>query len=412
MPFTARRLSRPFLILSTLVLVGGVLAWAFRAQPVMVDLGQVSRGPLALTIDEDGRTRVRDSYVVSTPVEGRLLRVTLRPGDPVTANSTVLARMRPTNPAVLDVRTREQARAAVAAAEAGLEVARADLEAAEADLDLAEADRARARALAGSGTVSQAALDRAESAARAAEARRHTARAAIAQRQAELQTARAQLIGFEDRGLVAALEAQLGDEIPILSPIDGRVLRVIQEDETILPAGAPLLEVGNVAEGLEVVVELLSADAVRVRAGDPVRIEEWGGPAPLAGTVERIEPFGITKTSALGVEEQRVTAVVRLDSPAEARAGLGHGYRVEARIVIWQAEAALKLPSGAVVRGADGPSVFVMQDGRAERRAITLGPDNGIEAAVTAGLAAGETVVLYPPAGLRTGDAITRRVVD
>lgn len=407
-----KKISRTVLFLSVSAIVVGGLALAFWPRATMVDIGEVTRGEMILTIDEEGRTRVKEAFVVSTPVDGRLLRVEVEPGDPVEKNATVVARMRPANPAALDVRTREQATAAVEAAQAALRVAEKGLEAARADFDLAKADLERTQKLAESGTVSLAALDRAEGAARAAEARLGTAEAAIAQRRAELLSAQAQLIGIDDRGLIDALEAQLGDVMPIYAPTDGVILRVIHEDETTLGAGSPILEMGDVGDDLEVVVELISSDAVQVRPGAPVIIENWGGEGTLAGTVTRISPFGETRVSALGVEEQRVTVVVQLTTPPERRTGLGHGYSVDARIVVRQVEDVLLVPSAALFRDDGAWSVFVVDGDRAVLSEINLVADNGREAEITDGLETGDRVVLYPPSQLVDGTAVKQRVVE
>jgi len=358
----AKTKSRLVLTLLATVIVGGALTAAFWPQPTLVDIAEVTRGPMQVTIDEDGRTEVHEIYVVSTPVAGMLQRVTVEAGDPVIARETVVAQMRPTNPAALDVRTREQALAAVDAAQAALRVAEADRNSAAAANELAETDLNRARQLAESGTVSRAALERAETNARATEAALQTAEAAIAMRQAELANARAQLIGFDDLALSEAVDNGFEDSIPLHAPIDGRILRVVQESEAVLPAGAPVLEIGNIETGLDVVVDLISSDAVQVSLGDPVLIEDWGGATTLHGTVSRIAPSAVTKVSALGVEEQRVSVEVSFDTPAEDRASLGHGFRVEARIVIWQDEDALKLPSAALFRDGDGWAVFTVDD--------------------------------------------------
>lgn len=407
-----KKLPRPVLTAAFAGLIVLFLGFAFWPRPVIVDMGVVERGAMTLTIDEEGRTRVANDYLVSTPVDGRLLRVEVEPGDPVVRNATVVARMRPANPAALDARTRGQALAAVNAAEAGLALAEASLEAARAERDLARSDLERTRQLAASGTASAAALDRSEGAARAAEARLDTARAAVEQRKAELQSAQARLIGFDDRGLVEALEAQLEDAIPIYAPTDGVILRVIQGNESTLPAGTPILEIGDIAEDLEVVVDLISSDAVQVERGAAVIIENWGGSGSLAGTVTRIAPFGETKVSALGVEEQRVTVHVQLSSPPERRPGLGHGFAVDARIVVWQAEDALLVPSAALFREGPGWAVFRVEGGSAERVAVEIGVDNGTVAEVLGGLAEGDRVVLYPPADLATGDSVAERVLE
>ncbi len=407
-----RKLSRSVLILAAAILLAASFAFAFWPRATMVDLGEVTRGAMRLTVDEQGKTRVRDAYVVSTPMDGRLLRVEVMPGDPIRKGETVVARMRPANPAALDLRTRGQAMAAVEAAEAALHVAEANLEAARADADLAQADLERTERLAESGTASPVALDRAQNAARAAQARLDTAAAAIEQQQAELRRARAQLIGFDDPGVYDAVEARLGEVMPIRAPTDGVILQVIHQDETTLAAGAPILVVGDIRDGLEVVVELISPDAINVQLGNQVDIENWGGAASLSGVVTLVEPFGETKVSALGVEEQRVTVVVDLTTPPDDREGLGHGFAVEARIVVWSAEDALIVPSSALFRNGPGWAVFVLTDGTASLRPVTIGRDNGSEAEVLDGLSEGEQVVLYPPSDLADGTAISQRVIE
>ncbi|SEO36200.1 HlyD family secretion protein [Salinihabitans flavidus] len=403
----AKRQSRRILILAATMLVAAGLVAAFWPQPQMVDTGTVRRGDMTVTVDEEARTRVREAYVVSTPIAGRLLRVALEPGAYVEEGKTVVARMLPTNPAALDIRTREQARAAISAAEAALRVAQADLHRAMADRDLARTELERSRKLHASGNIAQMALDRAESRLRSAEASVDTARAAISMRVADLENAQARLIGFDDPGLYAAISGNGAIDLP--APKTGRVLRVIQQSETTLPAGAPILEIGDIEGDLEVVVELLSADAVQVRMGDPVLITNYGGPEPLHGEVARIDPWGFTKYSALGVEEQRVNAVIRFTDPPEARAALGHGFRVEVRIVVWQARETLIVPSSALFRDDGDWAVFVAEGGRAVKRAVTPGRNNGIDAQVLGGLENGARVVLYPSSALSDGIRIAER---
>ncbi|MBT8417401.1 MAG: HlyD family efflux transporter periplasmic adaptor subunit [Silicimonas sp.] len=407
----AKKRSRLILTTVALLLVAGALAVAFWPRPTMVDMGEVTRGTMRLTIDEEGRTRVRDAYIVSTPVAGQLQRVSVQPGDPVVRRHTIVAHMRPTNPAALDVRTREQAQAAVTAAQAALRVARADLNAAIANRDLAETELSRTEQLVDRGISSEAALDRARQSARVMQANVDTAEAAIAMREAEIANAQAQLIGFDDHGLATAI-GSASDDIPLFAPADGRILRVIQESETTLPAGAPIMEIGNIESDLEVVVELLSTDAVQVAVGDPVIIADWGGPAELTGEVIRVDPFGITQFSALGVEEQRVNAVIAFASPPEDFSGLGHGFRVEARIVVWEAEDTLIVPASALFRSRGAWAVFVVADGTAQLRAVEIGSNNGIEAQVTSGLSEGDRVVLYPSSGLTEGMSVAERVIN
>jgi len=324
---------------------------------------------------------------------------------------TVVAHMRPTNPAALDVRNREQALAAVAAAEAALRVARADLNASIANRDLAQTELARTEQLVERGISSDAALDRARQNARVMQANVDTAEAAISMREAEIQNAQAQLIGFDDRGLAAAM-GTTSDDIPLYAPADGRILRLIQQSETSLPAGAPIMEIGNIASDLEVVVRLLSTDAVQVAAGDPVIISDWGGAIELAGEVLRVDPFGITQFSALGVEEQRVDAVIAFSSPSEDYAGLGHGFRVEAQIIVWEAEDVLIVPASALFRSRDSWAVFVVVDGTASLRTIEIGPNNGIEARVMTGLSERDQVILYPSSGLSEGMRVAERIIN
>jgi HlyD family secretion protein len=366
---------------------------------------------MQVTIDEEGRTRVHDAYLVSTPVAGRLLRVQVRPGDPVVRGETQVALMRPTNPAILDISSREQARAAVQAAQAALRVAQADLNAALAQQELAQIDLIRAQALAESGTVSRAALDRAEQAARAADAVVDTAEAAIAVRRAEVENAEARLISFDEDGTYTGNGE--GDEpIPLHAPTDGTILQVFQQSETTVPVGTPILEIGDIEGDLAVTVALLSTDAVQVAPGDPVIIEDWGQPVALSGVVTRVDPFGTTQYSALGVEEQRVDVLIDFTSPPEDRIGLGHGFRVAVRIVIWQQEDVLIVPSAALFREGGGWAVFVEIDGRARLRPVEIGHNNGIEAEVLSGIEQGDRVVLYPTSALTDGTAIAPRGVN
>lgn len=403
----AKKQSRRILTLGAAALVAAGLVAAFWPQPVLVDMGEVRRGTMMQTVDEEARTRVRDPYVVSTPIAGHLLRVDLQPGDQVTKGETIVARMLPTNPAALDIRTREQAKAAIAASEAALRVAEADLNKAMADRDLARTDLNRARTLFQQENVSQATLDRAVSKMRASDAVVDTARAAISMRIADLNNSRANLISFDTAGQNRG--AVVTEAIDLPSPITGVVLQVIQQSETILPAGAPVLEVGDTDTDLEVVVELLSTDAVKVNTGDRVLITNWGGSGDLNGEIERIDPWGFTKYSALGVEEQRVNAVIQFTDPPESRASLGHGFRVETRIVVWEVAETVIAPSSALFRDNGNWAVFVVQDDVTALRVVEIGENNGIDAQVLTGLESGETVVLYPSAGLMAGAKVAPR---
>ena len=343
---------------------------------------------------------------------GRLLRVDVEPGDQVERGETVVGRMLPMNPTMLDVRTREEARTAVATAEAAVRLSRAELNKAIADRELADKELERARRLLEVNTASQEEVDRIVRSARSAIASLDTAKAAISMREAELANARTRLIGFNDPDPGTAVGAEVEGEVPIHAPATGRVLRVIQQSETILPAGAAVLEIGNIENDLEVVVELLSTDAVKVAPGDRVLIEDWGGTEALDAVVERVDPWGFTKFSALGVEEQRVNAVIRFAGTRERQGSLGHGYRVEARIVVWRDDDALIVPSSALFRDGDAWAAFVEQDGLASLRKVEIGHDNGVEAEVLGGLEPGERVILYPSSGLSAGMKVERRQVE
>lgn len=408
-----RRRSRLYLTLAALLLVAAALAAAFWPRPALVDIADIRVAPMTVTIDEEGRTRVADPYVVSAPVGGELQRVTLEPGDTVAAGA-VVAEMHPARPAALDVRTREQAKAAVEAAQAALRVARSDLKAAQANRDYAQSELERIRTLVERGIVSQVALQKAEQEARVAEARLDTVTAAIAQREAEVNNALAQLISFDDMGLAAAVEnAEVRiPAIPIRAPISGTVLKVLHQSETTLPAGEPILEIGDVDGDLEVVAELLSPDAVKVERGDRVIIANWGGEADLDGQVLRIDPYGYTKHSALGVEEQRVGTVIGFTGPPEARAGLGHGYRVEVRIVVWEKPNALVAPSGALFRDGGDWAVFAVRDDRAVLQRVEVGRNNGAQAEILSGLTPGDRVILFPSASLSDGALVAQRQVE
>ena len=408
----ARKRSRSLLTIGALAILASALAFAFWPRPLPVDLGKVTRGSMVMTIDEEGRTRVHDTFIVSTPVAGRLLRVDVEPGDSVERGISVVAEMLPTHPSVLDSRTREQARAAEAAAEAALRLARADLNKAIPDKELADNELQRARRLQKANVASQADLDNAVREARAADASLEIAEAAISMKEAELANARAQLIGFNVEPLGNAVGVVPEEKIPIHAPISGHVLRVIQQSETTLPAGAPIVEIGNIQNDLEAVVELLSTDAVKVSAGDRVIIEDWGGLEPLNAVVERVDPWGFTKFSALGVEEQRVNAVIRFNDSRERQERLGHGFRVEVRIVVWEDDNALIVPSSALFRDGEHWAVFVVEGGAAGLRHLDLGRNNGIEAEVRGGLVEGERVILYPSSGLSEGSRVAQRMIQ
>jgi HlyD family secretion protein len=381
-----------------------VLAWLFRPGAVPVDLVAVDRGPLTVSVSDEGETRVRDMYVVSAPIPGRMRRIELEVGDPVVADQTLVARIEPSDPSFLDVRSAAEARANVDAAAAARTHAEAQVRRVQAELDFARAEYERIRALARSHTVSENELDSAQRRARTAEAALAEAQAERKVRDSEYQVARARLLAPS-----AARERVADcDCVSVYSPVSGQVLRIVNESEGVVASGTPLVEVGNPGL-LEVVVDLLSADAVRVQSGQRVVIEAWGGDQPLDGVVERVEPFGFTKVSALGIEEQRVNVVIDITSPRERWERLGHGYRVEPRIVLWESSDVLRVPLSALFREGDQWAVFVERAGRAELQQVEIGQDNGLQAEVRAGLQAGERVVLHPADRVSPGVRLAER---
>jgi HlyD family secretion protein len=375
------------------------LAWALRPKPVMVETGEVTRDVFRATVEEDGRTRIRNRYVVSAPLAGRVLRSGLKAGD-VVKQGAVVATLLPSLSPLLEARTRRELEERVGGAEATMQESQARLERATAQEAQNRADAERVRTLRQNGIASAQQLEREELALRlaqrdrdAAELRRHAAEHELAQ-------ARALLARYNEPDAV--------DRWDVTAPVDGRVLKVVQESEAAVAAGAPLVEVGDPRD-LEVAVDLLTTDAVEVRPGADVAIDRWGGQQPLAGTVRLVEPAGFTKTSALGVEEQRVWVVIDFASPRSDWAGLGDAFRVNVRIITHEIPDATLAPSAALFRRGEGWAVFVVEDGKARERQVVVLRRNARQAAVGSGLEAGERVVVFPPASLKAGERLAIR---
>lgn len=398
----------------TLVTGGAVLALllagALWPSPEPVDMAVVETGPLVVTVDEEGETRVRDRFVVSAPLAGRVLRIELEPGDPVEAGETVLALFEPQAPTPLDARSRAEAEAGVRAARASLERARADRDRTAAELAFARSELERARSLARDRIVSDQELDSAELAARSRTEALEAAEFSVQTAGYQLEMARARLLeASPGAGGPGNPDAHGGDaSIALYSPVDGVVLRRLRESETIVPAGEPLLEVGR-TDDLEIVADYLSADAVRIRPGDRVLIEQWGGDGVLEGRVRRVEPSGFLKISALGVEEQRVNVIVDFADPPEARPGLADGFRVELRVVLWEGEDVLQVPTGSLFRDGEEWAVFAVEDGTARLRHVEIGRRGGLVAQVEGGLEAGDRVILHPGDTVADGLRVTPR---
>ena len=371
-----------------LLLVAGVVATAVWPTRVPVDVVPSTRGRLTVTVDEEGETRVRYRYIVSAPLTGRVLRLELEPGDSVVRGRTVVARIRAEAPALLDVRTRAEAEAGVSAMRAAVGRAEAELRRAVAALELAKADLQRQRDLAASQLTTRQAVDTAGANARTAEESVRAGEYAVT-------SGRFQLAQADARLMVPTLGTS-GRVLTLTAPVDGVVLKRLRESESVVAAGEPLVEIGNPAQDLEIVSDLLSTDAVRLRAGAQVRIERWGGDRALMARVRRVEPSGFTKVSALGVEEQRVNVLMSFEDPSDAWKALGDGYRVEVRIVMWEAASVVKVPTSALVRQGDGWSVFVVDGDRIRHVTVEVGQRNADEAEIRSGLDAGWRVVVHP----------------
>lgn len=382
------------------LLLAALLVFAFRPRPVLVDLGEISRGPLTVAVRDEARTRVRDIYVVSAPVSGRLLRIGNRAGERVEAGA-VIAVIQPGPPTFVDERSRREIEAGVRSAEAALGLARAELERAEAQLAHARIEVERTETLFAANVASRSALDRARLDVRTAAAGVDNARAGIGLRLANLEAARV--------GLIEPAAADSGGRtVTIRAPVAGRVLRVLQESESVTPQGAPLMEIGDPGE-LEVVAELLSSDAARIVAGAPAVIDAWGDGPPVRGRVRLIEPYGFLKVSALGVEEQRVRVIIDPVDPPAAWGAVGHGYRVEAAVTVWTSEAVVRVPVAALFRDRGRWAVFRVEGGRARLRRVEIGQNNGELAEVRSGLRPGDRVVLHPGQSVSDGGALRVR---
>ncbi len=382
-------------------LIGGAIYMAMREQPVPVDIATVLSGPLEVTIEEEGVTRVRDIYTVSSPIAGHLDRITLEEGDPVKARETIVASIHPPDPPFLDERTLAELKAAIEAARTAVSLAETQRQQAQTALYLARSEFDRTRKLAESKIVSTAVLERARSEVDVRIAEVESARATIQLRKAELASAEARLTQPGSNGVPTDID---GCCVDLTAPVDGIVLKVISRSEQSVVQGTKIAEIGD-PRNLEIKVDLLSSDAARLKPGTRAVITGWGG-SDIAASLRRIEPAGFTKVSALGIEEQRVSAVL---DPDETPAELGHGYRVIVRLVIWSADNVLQVPIGALFRSGGQWSVFVVEDGKAVTRAVEVDHLNSSHAEIMSGLEDGERVVLYPSDLIGDGSAVLIR---
>lgn len=373
----------------------GAVVYVLMPAPLEVDGGEVTRGPMQVTVDDQGETRSHDRFVVAAPVSGRLMRIELHDGDAVAENQ-VIAEIAAVP---LSVRERDQQAALIAAAEAQHREAREYVRHGEDDLALAKRELARIETLVKSGSLPEQQADHARNlvttTANEVDAARFREKSAAAQ----VKVARSGLAGARADGGTS------GEIVKIRAPIAGRVLRINDASERVVAAGTPLLTLGDL-DKLEVVIEMLSSEAVKVKPGMPVLLEGWGGAAPLRAQVRLVEPFAFTKVSALGVEEKRTNVVVDFVDPPGA---LGDGFRVTGRVVVWQGEKVLKVPASALFRCAEAWCVFAVADGRAARRTVGIGQRNALEAEVLQGLEAGQQVIRHPGNQLQDGARVQVR---
>ena len=386
--------------------------WFAWPAPIGVDLVTATNGPMEVTVDDEGKTQVRHVYTVSAPIAGKVLRIShpsgeqgisRHVGDTVVADETVVAVMQPTTPGFIDVRSREQLEAELTAADAAVKQGEAEVRRIEAALAFSRTELQRARTLARSQNISPQALDKATLEVDVNEAALASAKAQVELRRSMRTSAAARLMNPSS----APKPADAACCIQIRAPVTGRILKIIQESEAAVPAGAPLVEIGDPLD-LEVAVDLLSTDAVQIAPGAPVRIDGWGGPA-VQGRVTRVDPAGFLKISALGIEEQRVRTTIDFVDTAEAWSRLGHEFRVLVHVTVWKADSALTVPIGALFRKGDDWAVFAAKDGRARTTLVKIGRRNNRMAEVLSGISPGIQVVLHPSDRIRDGIAIEDR---
>jgi HlyD family secretion protein len=383
-----------------LLAAAGGLFYAWLPEPIPVDVVSAARGPLRVTVDEDGRTRVKDRYVISAPLLANLARIELEPGDSVQSGQ-LLARLMPLEPPLLDARTRAQSEARVASAQASLRQSESGVTRARTALEYANSEAERQRSLNAQGATAQHALESAELQQRTLREDLASAEFARSVSGYELEMARLTLARQSGRG-------RPNDEIALAAPLSGQVLKVIQKSAGVVQPGAALLELGDV-HALEIVADLLTSDAVHVRPKARTWIQRWGGDAVLAAHVRSIEPSAFTRLSALGVEEQRVNVIIDLDAPRAEWAALGDGYRVEVQILTWQGDDVLAVPESAIFRRQDSWATFAVREGKARLVPIEIGHRNGELVEVQRGLGVGAQVIVHPSDRIADGQRVAVR---
>lgn len=382
--------------------IAGGLVYGFLPRVVAVDAAPAVKGPLAVTIEEEGKTRVMERYVISAPMSGYARRIDLHVGDAV-KQGQVLAEIEPARSDALDPRSRAQTQAQVNAAQAAVAAARENARAAAAQADLARQELQRTESLRKANFISAQALDKAHSEVSRTQAAKLAAEHTVNVAGFELDMARAAL------SMTSSLQTgKPAETLSVRAPVDAQVLKIVRESEGAVQTGQPLIEIGN-PETLEIEVEVLSTHAVQIAPGSKVLLDRWGGGKTLQGAVRVIEPTGFTKVSALGVEEQRVRVIADITSPREVWRRLGDGYRVEARFIVWEGAEVLQIPASALFRLNNGWAVFVVESGRAKTQPVEIGQRAGLTVQVLSGLEAGERLITHPDDRIKEGGRVKMR---
>lgn len=393
-------LRRKVLVISVLLIVVFLLVYGFLPKTQEVDIVSAKRGPLQIVIEEEGRTRLKDRFTISAPTAGYMRRISVKVGDTV-KKGQIVAVLEPLQSQALDPRSRATAQAAVSSAEATLKAAMERERVAKADAGYIEQRRERLKALYEKGSISKDQFDQIDSEAQKAKALQNSAAAEVNVAKSELERAKITLQNFTARN-------SGHDSVAISAPLSGAIFRVYRESEGAVNMGEPLIDIGDV-KNLEVRVEVLSSDAVKIKKGTPVLFKRWGRDEPLTGIVRLIEPAGFTKISSLGVEEQRVLVIVDITSPPEKWNVLGDGFRMETHFIIWEGKDILQIPTSALFRSGTGWAVFVEEKGKARKRLVEVGQKNGLTAEILTGLKEKERVVAYPEDSISDGTKIRER---
>jgi HlyD family secretion protein len=400
--FMNHALRRKILVISVLLIVVILLVYGFLPKAQEVDIVSVKRGPLQITIEEEGRTRLKERFTISAPTAGYMRRINAKVGDTI-KKGQIVAVLEPLQSQALDPRSRATAEATVSAAEASLKAAVERERVTTADASYTEQRRERLKSLYDKGSISKDQFEQIDSEAQKAKALQNSAAAEVNVAKSELERAKITLQNF------AAVKRKSGhDTVSVPAPLSGAVFRVYRESEGVVNVGEPLMDIGN-SRNLEVRVEVLSSDAVKVKKGTEVLFKRWGNDEPLAGKVRLVEPAGFTKNSSLGVEEQRVLVIVDITSPPEKWDVLGDGFRMEAHFIIWEGKDILQVPASALFRLGSKWAVFVEEKGKVCRRVVEIGQRSGLAAEILSGLKENEKVVAYPDDSIGEGTKIRQR---